>query len=208
MKTFKKSFSFIDATRKRARIEAEITNRNKYPEFTVSGSYDNECGQCLDHIQPRTHSQKLFIDLWREYHLKNITDIPPNVQFWPDFTGHLTGIIEEIEKEEKEREEAKEEKTGDERILEIMEEEGIDEVQLDAVKAYIEAMGIEDLKDFNESYAGQYPSDEEFAKEQAKQYGEIPKKNHWPHYCIDWEYAARELMMDYTEQDGFYFRNL
>lgn len=42
----------------------------------------------------------------------------------------------------------------------------------------------------------------------AEQLGDVPKDNHWPLYCIDWEWAARELMMDYAEQDGYYFRNL
>ena len=26
--------------------------------------------------------------------------------------------------------------------------------------------------------------------------------------CIDWEFASRELMYDYFEVDGYYFRNL
>src|SRR3990167_11507570 len=78
-----------------------------------------------------------------------------------------------------------------------------------AVDAYI-ALGIgdDDLSEFEEAYQGQYKNNEEFAQEQADQTGEIPKENHWPHYCIDWEWAARELMMDYSEEGGYYFRNL
>src|SRR3990167_943602 len=79
----------------------------------------------------------------------------------------------------------------------------------EAIEAYL-ALGIgdDDLSDFEEAYQGQYKNDEEFAQEQAEQLGEIPKENHWPHYCIDWEWAARELMMDYSEEGGYYFRNL
>ena len=78
-----------------------------------------------------------------------------------------------------------------------------------AVDAYI-ALGIgdDDLSEFEEAYQGQYQSDVEFAQEMAEELGEIPKDNRWPHYCIDWEWAGRELMMDYSEQDGYYFRNL
>ena len=43
----------------------------------------------------------------------------------------------------------------------------------------------------------------------AENIGIVDFKNQpWPQYCIDWEYAARDLMMDYSEQDGYYFRNL
>ena len=65
-------------------------------------------------------------------------------------------------------------------------------------------------KEIEEAYIGQFSDDKTFAQEMAE---EVPSWNNgeakeWPHYCIDWEYAARELMMDYTEQNGHYFRNL
>lgn len=79
----------------------------------------------------------------------------------------------------------------------------------DIVCAYLDAFAInyEDttIEDIEESYSGSYNSDEEFARDMAEQCGyEIP--NTWPHRCIDWEYAARELMFDYAEQNGYYFR--
>ena len=79
-----------------------------------------------------------------------------------------------------------------------------------AVDAYI-ALGIgdDDLSDFEEAYQGQYNNNIEFAQEQAEQMGSIDfKERPWPQYCIDWEYAARDLMMDYSEENGYYFRNL
>lgn len=82
-------------------------------------------------------------------------------------------------------------------------------VPVEAVIAY-EKLGIEEkgkFDDIEEAYAGEFPSDEEFARDMAEQIGENIAEG-WPHYCIDWEFAARELMMDYSEQDGYYFRNI
>ena len=87
-------------------------------------------------------------------------------------------------------------------------EGGADE---EAINAYI-ALGIGDdeLSDFEEAYQGKWASDEAFAQDMAEQSTPINDKEHqtWPFYCIDWEHAARELMMYYSEQDGHYFRNL
>lgn len=82
---------------------------------------------------------------------------------------------------------------------------------VEAVEAYISlGIGDDDLSDFEESYQGQYANDEDFAQSLAEDLGEIPRAGsaHWPLYCIDWEWAARELMMDYSEANGYYFRNL
>ncbi len=80
----------------------------------------------------------------------------------------------------------------------------------EAVNAY-HALGFETgkgLENFEEAYAGQYDSDEEFAQDMAEQLGSIEKDVKWPYTCIDWEYAARELMYDYATEDGYYFRNV
>ena len=80
----------------------------------------------------------------------------------------------------------------------------------DAIDAYIElGIGDDDLSDFEESYVGKYKNDVDFAQEMAEETGAMGDKTlSWPLGCIDWEWAARELMMDYSEQDGCYFRNL
>jgi len=62
--------------------------------------------------------------------------------------------------------------------------------------------------DIDEAYNGQYSDDEDFAQEMAEQIGAIDKNATWPQNCIDWEYAAKELMYDYCEHNGHYFRNL
>ena len=47
----------------------------------------------------------------------------------------------------------------------------------------------------NESYF------EDYARELAEDVGDISKDTHWPATCIDWEQAANELKIDYTEVD-------
>lgn len=76
----------------------------------------------------------------------------------------------------------------------------------EAMAAFIEA-GY-DHKDFDEAYAGQFNSDEEFAQDMAEQLGAIDPRAGWPNNCIDWEWAARELMYDYFEVRGYYFRHI
>ena len=66
--------------------------------------------------------------------------------------------------------------------------------------------GIE-FSNVDESYAGQFYGDEEFAQDLCEQLGEIPKD--LPSYIhIDWESTANELMYDYSESNGHYFRNM
>jgi len=62
--------------------------------------------------------------------------------------------------------------------------------------------------DIEEAYNGEYSSNEDFAREMAEQLGAIDKNAQWPQNCIDWEYAAKELMYDYSEHNGHYFRML
>jgi len=64
------------------------------------------------------------------------------------------------------------------------------------------------LSDMEESYQGEYGSDEDFAQNLADDLGAIDRNLTWPMYCIDWEQAARDLMMDYYEINGHYFRSL
>lgn len=62
--------------------------------------------------------------------------------------------------------------------------------------------------DIDEAYSGEFSSDEDFAQDMAEQLGAIDRNAKWPQTCIDWEHAARELMYDYCEHNGHYFRNL
>ena len=77
-------------------------------------------------------------------------------------------------------------------------------------QAYINIVGEEyaTAEDVEEAYSGEFANDKEFAQDMAKQMGSINKDVVWPYTCIDWEYAAKELMYDYTEENGYYFRNI
>lgn len=64
------------------------------------------------------------------------------------------------------------------------------------------------VSDIEEAYCGEFISDEEFAMDMAEQLGALDKYASWPQNCIDWEHAAKELMYDYSEENGHYFRNI
>ena len=93
------------------------------------------------------------------------------------------------------------EEDQEEEIETLARKTGLDE---DIIKAALE-LGI-DEDTIEEAYQGQHDSDKAFAQDMADQLGETPDS--WPCGCIDWEWAARELMMDYSEQDGYYFRQM
>jgi len=61
------------------------------------------------------------------------------------------------------------------------------------------------FSNIDEAYSGQFNSDEEFAQDLCEQVGDIP--SNLPSYIhIDWESTAKELMYDYSESNGHYFR--
>ena len=65
--------------------------------------------------------------------------------------------------------------------------------------------GIE-LESVNEAYSGYWRDDEEFVQDLLESTGDLPKLPFYIH--VDWESTARDIMMDYCEHDGHYFRNL
>lgn len=78
-------------------------------------------------------------------------------------------------------------------------------------QAYINIVGEQYAKpeEAEDAYIGEFRSDEDFAQDMADQLGLIDNEiMKWPHNCIDWEQAARDLMYDYSEDGGHYFRNL
>lgn len=64
------------------------------------------------------------------------------------------------------------------------------------------------IENADEAYQGEYKDDEDFAREMADQLGSVDKNASWPMNCIDWEFAAKELMYDYFESNGHYFRSI
>jgi antirestriction protein len=63
-----------------------------------------------------------------------------------------------------------------------------------------------DIETFQESYQGEFDSDSDFAYDMAEQLGLIDHT--WPNNCIDWDHAALELMYDYFQINGHYFRSM
>ncbi len=90
-------------------------------------------------------------------------------------------------------------------VREELIENGIEEAVIDA---YASLVGEDYIEDIEEAYQGLWSSDEDFARDLAVNLGDIESDQPWPIYCIDWEYAATELMMDYMEENGYYFRCL
>lgn len=60
------------------------------------------------------------------------------------------------------------------------------------------------ISDAEEHYRGKFDSDEEFAEQEMEEMfpQDLPS---WIRNNIDWEGVARDLMYDYSEQDGYYF---
>jgi len=96
--------------------------------------------------------------------------------------------------------------------------ECIKELDRTGLESLIESLGEEVVEaglrlgispeTIEEAYSGQFSSDEDFAQDMEDQLGSRAADPEWPYTCIDWERAARELMMDYGEEGGYYFRNL
>lgn len=63
---------FKDAKGNKVVFNAEITERNGYPEFTASGEYCGSMGQCFDNVEPATESQAKLIELWHKWHLNGM----------------------------------------------------------------------------------------------------------------------------------------
>lgn len=131
------------------------------------------------------------------------------------FTENLIKVIKEIEKEEAEYLKARDAKikNTDEMITALMDGEGIDADMFDACKAYLENFypgnnaNNYDLSNFDESYQGEFDSDEDFVQQLLEDTGDIPAN--LPNYIfIDWERTARDVMQDYSEYNGFYFRSI
>lgn len=76
-------------------------------------------------------------------------------------------------------------------------------------QAYIDIVGAEyaTAEQCQEAYQGKWIDDEDFTQNLLEDTGELPKD--LPLYIhIDWKTTARDIMMDYAEMDGHYFRNL
>ena len=93
--------------------------------------------------------------------------------------------------------------TTQEQIKKISEDKGWD---IDAMRAYLD-IGNDNFDNFEEAYRGEWDSDEDFVQNLLEDIGTIPSD--LPVYIhINWEATARDIIMDYSEENGYYFRNL
>jgi len=90
-----------------------------------------------------------------------------------------------------------------EELLPILDSTSYDlEVFEAGIEADVEICNIE------EAYSGKFDSDKDFAENMANELGLMNDAQSWPFNCIDWDYAAKELMYDYNSANGYYFRSL
>lgn len=97
----------------------------------------------------------------------------------------------------------------DEKVWELLELDGHD---FEMLVAYASYYGYGDavsdlLEQAQDCYQGQYDSDEDFAQELLEECGYLNDLPSFIECHIDWSGVARDLMMDYFESDGYYFRN-
>jgi len=171
------------------------TTRGKYnemlevlpPKYYKNGAF--LVGEATDHKDGARYTGFLIIDgqeyeagLFTVEQFKSFLELPDDEKLENKEDPEDPEILKELE------------------LLEIYDRE--------AVEAYKEAR-LGSLDNFEEAYAGRFDSDSDFAYDLAEQLDCLPDKNAgWPLNCIDWEQAGREIMYDYTEQDGYYFINI
>lgn len=84
--TCKQSIRFRDANKNSWCVEIEIRNKEcerinrltlkpftQLYEISVCGQGGRSCGQCNDHINPRTAGQRALLDFWSKYHLNGMS---------------------------------------------------------------------------------------------------------------------------------------
>ena len=176
-------------------LKAYVSTYKKYNDGNLGGDWFT--------IAPDTDLE-IFIQEIKDFH-KDENDWEFMFQDWDSETAELVGFLEKC---------GLLGETPDlEAIIEALEAlEGIS-YDLAVYNAYASNCGYDsDVSDLiskcDESYAGEFNSDSDFAEDMAEQVGAIDKTATWPQTCIDWDHAARELMYDYFESDGYYFRNL
>jgi antirestriction protein len=82
----------------------------------------------------------------------------------------------------------------------------LDQSDRELLEAFLDAGFDGDLSDAQDRYAGRFAQDEEFAQELLEDSEDYLRDI--PHYIIiDWEATARNIMYDYTSENGHYFRN-
>lgn len=70
-------------------------------------------------------------------------------------------------------------------------------------------MDLDELIKYHQNnYAGEHDNDKAFGENYADQVGDYDAVPEHMRYYIDWEYYAKELLYDYWETDGHYWRSV
>jgi len=100
-----------------------------------------------------------------------------------------------------------------EKLFEFFEKAEDSNFDIEIIEAFADlgTYNLEEINEFfealEESYSGEFNNDVDFAMNLHEETGEEIKDS-WPHNCINWDSAAREIMFDYCSSDGFYFRSI
>src|SRR6056297_2843747 len=68
----KTNVKFKDGNNNLYDVKIEITHRNGYSEFSMSGEGQGSRGQCYDSIKPKNAKQERLLELWKTYHLNGM----------------------------------------------------------------------------------------------------------------------------------------
>lgn len=100
-----------------------------------------------------------------------------------------------------------------ENLFEFFEKAEGSHFDFEIIEAFVDldVINLDNLDEFfdalDESYSGKFNSDLNFAMDVHEQTGEEISDS-WPHSYIDWDRAVKDLMFDYCENNGYYFRNI
>lgn len=92
--------------------------------------------------------------------------------------------------------------------LDFLEEKQTCHLDDAVISAYFDNCGVSSLDDVEEAYWGQFDSDDDFATEFLSSTGDIESIPEHLRYYFDYSAFARDLMFDYFESNGYYFRNI
>jgi hypothetical protein len=90
---YQRTVKFKDDNNNFVIAEIEVTHRNGYPEFTMSGEYEGAHGQVFDRVKPAKTSQRELIELWNKWHMEQINDLG-------SFVKNLDALLDDIEDEQ------------------------------------------------------------------------------------------------------------
>lgn len=92
--------------------------------------------------------------------------------------------------------------------LEFLEQKQTTHLEDEVISAYFDNCGVSSLDNVEEAYAGEFNSDEDFGWDYIESTGMLSEMPENLRSYFDVEKFSRDLMFDYFESNGHYFRNL